>query len=157
MITGLRADRFHRSGDLSAWAALKLARSCNKSFAASDSTHSAAFNSDEQQLSASAKAETRNWREGLRALYCRSLARSISDALFRSSVPVSFAHERVSQRNEAVTPAAVLPSSWLQLGLQRVPNVERLRAAFVERIGRKRALDGETRKTGQSIILDKAA
>ncbi len=156
MITGLRADCFSCSGDVSAWAALKLARSYNKSFAADNNTHSAAFNSEAPQLGVSSKAETRNWREGLRALYCRSLARSISDALFNSAMPMPLGSE-AAQRSEAVTPATVLPSSWLQLGLQRVPNVERLRAAFVERIGRARVLDMEHRKAGQSIILDKAA
>ncbi|MDX2263651.1 MAG: hypothetical protein NW215_01585 [Hyphomicrobiales bacterium] len=72
------------------------------------------------------------WRNGLKSLYCRTLARTVSDAFF--SYRRSAAARFLGEGSTAAAPTDILPSSWLQLGQPpQHGRVERMRAAIAER------------------------
>jgi hypothetical protein len=159
LFSNLRSHCMVGGGDESAWAALRIAGACRPAHHRADRTHSATLVKAAPER-VSAPAEPQTWREGLRTLFCRSLARAISDVIF---MPEGQSVYTVDGSDLQVSPQLaldILPTSWLQVGVRpATAKVDRLRAATFERLDwlHQAEAAGRQRREHQSIILDKAA
>lgn len=147
------------SGDENAWAALRLAGACRPAYQRVDQTHSAALARRPAGRS-TVPAAPQTWREGLRTLFCRSLARAISDVIFMPEGQAVFSLDGGDIYVSRQLALDILPASWLQAGTRPAADkMDRLRADIVERLGwvDEAGAGALPRRGHQSIILDKAA
>jgi hypothetical protein len=99
------------------------------------------------------------WREAIKRLYCRSLARAVAEALFR---PYRIAGTTNLPAEQAAFSASI-PASWLQATIPTSPSrVERMRLLIMQRLASAEMSNAarDARANGKgahSPILEKAA
>ncbi len=162
LTTGLQSNCRNGSGGPDAWSALKALKGFRSAPAATGywqalATRACHTNSSKFKTAAG----TVSWREGLRALYCRMLARAISDCLFQTRQPAYAALGAAEQEGVSSQHARALPQSWLQLPeVSGHTHVARAKAAIADRFGvvDLASLKGSARQAqGHSLIFRKAA
>jgi hypothetical protein len=147
------------TGSDSAWAALRLTGACKSAHDRADQTHSAAI-AGLLPHDTGMPADPQTWREGLRTLFCRSLARAISDVIFMPEGQAVLPRDYPDLPISPQLAVDLLPASWLQAGVRPpAAKMDRMRAAIAERLSHaeQAGFGGQGRRGHQSTILDKAA
>ncbi len=158
MISSDITFRFASGDAREAWSAMKV-RPSRASKPRSYEHHASRLSKVMPKLTAPGSVKDHGWRDGLRRLYCQTLSHALSRAIF-SQCMIGGGPVRLETAFASVSPKSILPSSWLQVGSAPPSNVERLRAAIVQRLEFvERPSEGKAlkRTKGQSLILDKAA
>lgn len=168
LTTGLQSCCREGSRKRDAWSALKAVNGFRgvptatgfKQTLATRVCHAYSPNHANPSKSTSA-AEAVTWREGLRALYCRMLARSISDCLFNPNQTVHAASGALEHETVSAQHARAIPPSWMQFPeWSGQTQVARTKAAIADRFGvinLATAKESARRPQGHSLIFSKAA
>jgi hypothetical protein len=144
----------------SVWKSLKSASAAYAIPSGSRALHAACSIAKPAASEAQNPVAHNGWREGLKSLYCQTLARSIAGAVFSYGRYAPNQNANRFGEPSALSPTDVLPSSWLNLGASPAPrHVERLRAAIIQRLEvANRPSPVQRPSAGRhTLILDKAA